>query len=77
MSWRFQRLRIQIFTVHRSGAVKIKSIEQSEQHIRIRGDIAVVSALSHIVGEIGSVRADAILRFTRVWQKSCMAVTVI
>jgi ketosteroid isomerase-like protein len=54
---------------HRSGFVKIETIDLSEQRIKIAGDIAIVSVLSNICGEFGGTKAETALRFTRVWQK--------
>ncbi len=54
---------------YRSGTAKIKSINQSEQRIRLEGDTAIVSVLSQISGEFGGAQYTTILRFTRVWQK--------
>ncbi len=56
-------------SAHRSGFIKSRSIEQAEQQVLCKGDIAIVSVLSHIVGEIDGVRSDAALRYTRIWRK--------
>ncbi|MEJ2426236.1 MAG: nuclear transport factor 2 family protein [Candidatus Thiodiazotropha sp.] len=55
---------------HRSGFVKIKSIEQSEYQIKPNENIAIVSVLSHIDGEFGGEESNVALRFTRIWQKN-------
>jgi ketosteroid isomerase-like protein len=55
---------------HKTGYVKINSIEQSEQHIKMKNDLAIVSVLSQIQGEFGGEHSEAALRFTRIWQKS-------
>lgn len=55
---------------HRSGFVKIKSIEQSECQIKSKENIAIVSVLSHIHGEFGGEESNVALRFTRIWQKN-------
>ncbi|WP_419655494.1 hypothetical protein Dvar_45800 [Desulfosarcina variabilis str. Montpellier] len=55
---------------HRSGFVKINSIEQAEQHIQLHDDMAIVSVLSRIQGEFGGEQSETDLRFTRIWQKS-------
>lgn len=54
---------------HRTGFVKIKSINQSEQRILLHEDFAIVSVLSRINGEFGGEQSEATLRFTRVWRK--------
>lgn len=54
---------------HRSGFVKIKSIEQAEQQIKQQNDIFIVSVLTRIQGKFGDEESDATLRFTRIWQK--------
>ena len=55
---------------HKSGFVKINSIVQSEQHIKMKNDFAIVSVLSLIQGEFGGEQSEAALRFTRIWKKS-------
>ena len=55
---------------HKSGFVKITSIEQYEQHIKMKNDLAIVSVLSQIQGEFGGEKSEAALRFTRIWHKS-------
>lgn len=55
---------------HRTGFVKISSIEQSEWQIKLKENIAIVSVLSRIHGEFGGEESNAALRFTRIWQKN-------
>ena len=55
---------------HRSGSVKINSIDQAEQRIQLHDDMAIVSVLSRIQGEFGGEQSESSLRFTRVWKKS-------
>ena len=55
---------------HKSGFVKIKSIDQSEQHVKMKGDLAIVSVLACIQGEFGGEQSEAALRFTRIWQRN-------
>lgn len=56
-------------TAHRSGFVKIESIDLSDMKIRTAGDVSVVSVTSRICGEFGGQFADASFRFMRVWEK--------
>ena len=51
---------------HKSGFVKINSIDQSEQRIHLHDDTAIVSVLSSIQGEFGGEESLSALRFTRV-----------
>ena len=55
---------------HRSGFVKINSIDQAEQRIQLHDDMAIVSVLSRIQGEFGGEQSETDLRFTRIWKKS-------
>jgi ketosteroid isomerase-like protein len=54
---------------HRTGFVKINSIEHSEWQIKLKENIAIVSVLSRIHGEFGGEESNVALRFTRIWQK--------
>ena len=55
---------------HRSGFVKIESIEQTEQQIKLRDQMAIASVLSHIKGEFGGEPSEVPLRFTRIWHQT-------
>lgn len=52
---------------HRSGFVKIETIDILESQQSWLGDTAIVSARVRIVGSFGEHHADSTLRFTRVW----------
>ncbi len=54
---------------HRTGFVKIQSIDQSEQVIKTGKEMAIVSVVSRICGEFGGMPSDVSFRFTRIWQK--------
>jgi len=54
---------------HRSGAVKIDSINQSNQSVNLFENVAIVTVLSEICGLFGDVRSTVKIHFTRVWQK--------
>ena len=54
---------------HRSGFVKIESINQSNQSVSLFDNVAIVTVLSEICGLFGDVRSTAKIHFTRVWQK--------
>jgi ketosteroid isomerase-like protein len=54
---------------HRSGFIKIESLNQSGQTIKIFNNIAIVTVLLEIDGSFGGNRANAKLQFTRVWQE--------
>ena len=54
---------------HRSGFVKIDSINNSNQTVTIFENVAIVTAVSEICGIFGKIQSTANLHFTRVWQK--------
>lgn len=53
---------------HRSGVVAIHRLELSDQHIKILGDVAVVTVAAHLTGTFAGNPFEETLRFTRVWQ---------
>jgi len=53
---------------HRSGDIKIYSIETSEQLINVVGDVAIVSVRKDISGSFFGEVEVGIFRFTRVWK---------
>jgi ketosteroid isomerase-like protein len=55
---------------YRSGALKIVSLEPSEQHVRALGDVAVVSVRMRLTGSYEGAPANGDFRFTRVWARS-------
>lgn len=55
---------------HRSGIVKVQVLTPSEQHLQIKGAIAIVSVRMHISGSYNGVISDSDFRFTRVWTPS-------
>lgn len=52
---------------HRAGIIKVKSLTSSEQQIKIKGDIAIVSIKMHLSGSYNGVASDNNFRFTRFW----------
>lgn len=52
---------------HRSGFVCIDTIDVTEQAVTVFGDTAVVTNRTAITGIFGAVKADSVLRFTRIW----------
>lgn len=54
---------------HRSGTLKIDTLESSGQLIKIFGNTAVVSVLVNIGGSYAAEHFKGTLRFTRVWMK--------
>jgi ketosteroid isomerase-like protein len=55
---------------YRSGALKIAGLEPSEQHVRVLGDVAVVSVRMQVSGTYAGTLANGDFRFTRVWARS-------
>jgi ketosteroid isomerase-like protein len=53
---------------HRSGVVAIHQLEVSDQHIKIFGNVAVVTVAAHLSGTFADSPFEETLRFTRVWQ---------
>lgn len=55
---------------HKSGALKLKSLSPSEQHILLTGDVAIVSVRMQLSGSYNGTPTNGIFRFTRVWSQS-------
>jgi ketosteroid isomerase-like protein len=55
---------------HRSGVLKVLSLQPSEQQVRALGDAAVVSVRMQISGTYAGNLANGDFRFTRVWARS-------
>jgi len=55
---------------HKSGMLKINQITLSDQKIKVYGDVAVVTVLTHIIGSFAGAASEDNFRFTRVWAKS-------
>jgi ketosteroid isomerase-like protein len=55
---------------YRSGVLKIAGLEPSEQHVRILGEVAVVSVRMQVSGTYEGAPANGDFRFTRVWARS-------
>ena len=55
---------------HRSGGVKIYSIDTSEQLIKVLDDTAIVSVLMEISGEFFGNTEVGFFRFTRIWKSN-------
>ncbi len=56
--------------IHRSGLLRLQSMQPSEQNIIPLGHIAYVSVRMHISGLFGDRPLDEEVRFSRVWQLS-------
>ncbi len=54
---------------HRSGALKLKSIEFSEQRICTFGDVAVVTTQAKLAGTSSGQAFETKMRYLRTWQK--------
>ncbi|MGD0442962.1 MAG: nuclear transport factor 2 family protein [Edaphobacter sp.] len=55
---------------YRSGMLKVKELKPSEQHIRLTGDVAIVSVRMQLSGTYDDNPANGDFRFTRVWALS-------
>jgi ketosteroid isomerase-like protein len=55
---------------HRSGILKVKELKPSEQHVRLHGDVAIVSVRMQLLGTYDGNPANGDFRFTRVWALS-------
>lgn len=55
---------------HRSGVLRVKELEPSEQHVRINGNVAIVSVRMRLTGTYDGRPANGDFRFTRVWALS-------
>ena len=55
---------------YRSGMLKVKELKPSEQHLRLNGDVAIVSVRMQLSGTYDGNPADGDFRFTRVWALS-------
>lgn len=60
----------QDLATHRAGALRLKELIPSEQHIQINQGFAVVSVLMHLIGTYESASIDFSIRYTRVWAVS-------
>jgi ketosteroid isomerase-like protein len=55
---------------YRSGILKVKELKPSEQHIRLAGDVAIVSVRMQLSGTYDGNPANRDFRFTCVWALS-------
>jgi ketosteroid isomerase-like protein len=55
---------------YRSGVLKVVSLEPSEQHVKVLGDVVVVSVRVRMTGTYEGATANGDFRFTRVWAHS-------
>jgi ketosteroid isomerase-like protein len=55
---------------YRSGVLKIAGLEPSEQHVRVLGEVAIVSVRMQVSGTYEGAPANGDFRFTRVWARS-------
>ena len=52
---------------HRSGVLRLRQLEASEQRIAVHGDVAVVCVRMQLVGELCGQPLNETLRYTRIW----------
>jgi ketosteroid isomerase-like protein len=55
---------------YRSSLIKIEDLKPSEWHIRLNGDVAIVSVRMQVTGSYDGHPANGDFRFTRVWTLS-------
>lgn len=53
--------------VHRSGLLKLDSLDASDRHIRLLGHVAIVSVRVQLAGRHAGTPFEGGFRFTRVW----------
>ena len=56
--------------IHQSGALKLRELTPSEQHIGFNQEFAIVSVQMHLLGSYEATAIDVRIRCTRVWSKS-------
>ena len=52
---------------HQSGALQLKALTPSEQHIQINHGFVLVSVLMHLLGTYEGTPIDFSIRYTRIW----------
>ena len=52
---------------HQSGALQLKALTPTEQHIQINNGFVVVSVLMHLLGTYKDTPIDFSIRYTRIW----------
>ena len=52
---------------HQSGALRLRALTPSEQHIQIKQGFVVVSVLMHLLGTYKDTPIDVSIRYTRIW----------
>ena len=52
---------------HQSGALRLKALTPTEQHIQINNGFVIVSVLIHLLGTYESTPIDFSIRYTRIW----------
>jgi ketosteroid isomerase-like protein len=55
---------------HKSGALKLTSVEPLERHILLKNNVAIVSVKMQLSGSYEGTPASGNFRFTRVWSQS-------
>ncbi len=55
---------------HRLGLIKVSALEYSDRHVRLIGDVAIVSVRARLSGTFAGNPASGDFRFTRVWALS-------
>jgi ketosteroid isomerase-like protein len=52
---------------YRSGMLKLGTLKPSEQHVRVHGDVVIVSVRMQLWGTYDGKPANGDYRFTRIW----------
>jgi ketosteroid isomerase-like protein len=55
---------------NKSGLFEINELQPSEQHIKIHGEVAIVSVRMQVLGSYNGSPANGDFRYTRVWAVS-------
>ncbi len=53
--------------VHRSGLLKLDSLDASDRSVRLLGNVAVVAVRVQLAGRYGNDSFEGTFRYTRVW----------
>lgn len=63
---------------HRSGALRLASMEPGERHIELCGDnVALVNVVMKVTGNFAGQDFSGLFRYTRVWQRQSERVQII
>jgi ketosteroid isomerase-like protein len=53
--------------LHRSGVLRLRSLEPAQQRVQCHPGFAIVSVLMHLQGDFEGAPIDLHIRYTRIW----------